>query len=166
MDLKPSTLSRAVVGAVVLLLLCHPTSAQERPAKLPVNVIVELVAPAEKKINGLLIDLGPESAAVVVGNDRRMFPLDGVLSIRTRGDSVKNGAIIGAVIGGVWCSIVCGQGLDNSSQVPLAVAINAGVFALIGAGIDASISGHTTIYRRPSGRTTASRPALSFNWRF
>jgi hypothetical protein len=51
-------------------------------------------------------------------------------------DSLKNGAIIGAVVLGAWCAVVCGQGLDDASQLPLAVLASAGMGAAIGAGID------------------------------
>ena len=55
-------------------------------------------------------------------------------------DSLKEGAIIGAIIVGAWCLYVCGQGLDSSGQLPLAVAAGAGMGALIGAGIDSGFS--------------------------
>lgn len=66
-------------------------------------------------------------------------------------DSLKNGAVIGAVVLGTWCLIVCGQGLDSSGQLPAAVAVNAGLGALIGATIDARFS---------------RGPRVRFRWRF
>ena len=63
-------------------------------------------------------------------------------------DSLKNGAIIGAVALGTWCAIICGQGLDNAGQLPLAVLAAAGWGAAIGAGIDAMNSRKTGIYFR------------------
>jgi hypothetical protein len=63
-------------------------------------------------------------------------------------DSLKNGAIIGAVVLGAWCAIICGQGLDNAGKLPLAVLVAAGEGAAIGAGIDAMHSRKTGIYFR------------------
>jgi hypothetical protein len=63
-------------------------------------------------------------------------------------DSLKNGAIIGAVVLGTWCAIVCGQGLDSPGKLPLAVLVAAGEGAAIGAGIDAMHSRKTGIYFR------------------
>jgi outer membrane lipoprotein SlyB len=63
-------------------------------------------------------------------------------------DSLKNGAIIGAVVLGTWCAIICGQGLDNPGKLPLAVIVAAGEGAAIGAGIDAMLSRKTGIYFR------------------
>lgn len=66
-------------------------------------------------------------------------------------DSLRNGAIIGAIVLGTWCLIVCGQGLDSSDQLAGVVALNAGLGALIGAGIDARFS---------------RRHRIMFRWRF
>lgn len=63
-------------------------------------------------------------------------------------DSLKNGAIIGAIVMGAWCLVICGQGLDSTGQLPLAVAAGAGMGALLGAGIDATLSrGHRVTFR-------------------
>jgi hypothetical protein len=63
-------------------------------------------------------------------------------------DSLKNGAIIGAIVMASWCLLVCGQGLDSAGQLPLAVAAGAGVGALMGAGIDSGFSrGHRVTFR-------------------
>jgi hypothetical protein len=66
-------------------------------------------------------------------------------------DSLKEGAIIGALVMGAWCLLICGQGLDRPSQIPLAVAASAGMGALIGAGIDSGFS---------------RSPRVMFRWRF
>jgi hypothetical protein len=66
-------------------------------------------------------------------------------------DSIKEGAIIGAIVLGTWCLIICGQGLDSSGQLPLAVAASAGMGALLGAGIDSGFS---------------RGPRVLFRWRF
>lgn len=63
-------------------------------------------------------------------------------------DSVMDGALVGAVVLGAWCAIVCGQGLDNAGQLPLAVLAAAGYGALIGAGIDAMQSRTARISHR------------------
>lgn len=63
-------------------------------------------------------------------------------------DSLKNGAIIGAIVMGAWCLVICGQGLDSTGQLPLTVAAGAAMDAVIGAGIDSRFSrGHRITFR-------------------
>jgi hypothetical protein len=115
---------------------------------------------------GQLLRLGPDTLTLLEQGTSRDIPLAGITRIDASGDSVKNGAIIGAVILGAWCAIICGQGLDNANQVTTVALINTGLGALIGAGVDAMHAGRTTIYhsgavtpeRRPSGvKATLSR---------
>ena len=68
--------------------------------------------------------------------EERRFPEGAIAKVR-RNDPVWNGAVIGALVLGIWCARVCGQGLDSPQQLLPAVAANAGFGALIGAGIDA-----------------------------
>jgi hypothetical protein len=77
--------------------------------------------------------------------------LDRVQRIDATRDSLANGAAIGAVGLGLWCAAICGQGLESGDRLPMAVAINAGLGALIGAGIDAAHKGRTPIYIKPAG---------------
>ena len=81
-------------------------------------------------------------------------------------DPVRNGALIGAIVGGAWCALVCGQALDDPGALPVAVTINAVFFAGIGAGIDAMIPGRNTIYRRAPPQSVSRRPAVSYRVRF
>ena len=119
-----------------------------------------------EEITGRLEELGPDVLRLVVGGERREFKLDDVLQVDRDDDPLKNGAIIGAAVLGTWCAIVCGQGLDSGSQLPVAVAVNAGFGALIGAGIDKANRHRTTIYRKPSGgKPTASGASLMLSYR-
>jgi hypothetical protein len=109
-----------------------------------------------EQIAGQLVNLGPDDLRLLVDGQERRLPLDGVAQIDRIGDSLKNGAIIGGLIAGVWCAVVCGQGLDSKVQLPAVVAANAGIGALIGVGIDAANQKRTTIYQRrtaPGGST-------------
>ena len=64
----------------------------------------------------------------------------GATTLRRRRDSVKNGAIAGAVVFAGWCALVCGQGPDDDGHLLPVVAANAAFGAAIGAGIDAMTS--------------------------
>ena len=52
-------------------------------------------------------------------------------------DSLVNGIVIGAIIGALWCGLVCAQGVEDPDQIPLAILAGAGMRALIGGAIDA-----------------------------
>ena len=52
-------------------------------------------------------------------------------------DSLVNGIVIGAIVGALWCGLVCAQGVEDPDQIPLAILAGAGMGALIGGAIDA-----------------------------
>lgn len=88
--------------------------------------------------------LGSDTLTLVVNQRPMTVPLAGVIRIEVPGDPLANGAIIGAAVFGAWCAFVCGQGLDDSSQLGSAVAVN----TVLGAAIDAAHKGRTPIYQR------------------
>ena len=82
-------------------------------------------------------------------------------AMRERRDSVKNGALIGAVIGGIalggfvgWLCNVLQEPSDPSCLGPslLYTGVGAGIGAASGAGIDALLSASAPLGLRPAGR--------------
>ena len=110
---------------------------------------------------GQLLRLGPDTLTLLEHGSSHDIRLTDVTRIEARGDSVKNGAIIGAAILAGWCAIICPQGLDGYSNRDFGyiLAVNTALGALVGAGIDGMHVGRTTIYqpaemaagRKPSG---------------
>lgn len=124
---------------------------------------------SDAELQGRLLEIGPKTLAMIVNGQRVELPLENVLKIEVPGDSLKNGALIGALVGGLWCALVCGQGLDHASQLPAAIGLSAAFWAAVGAGIDAAIPGRTTIYSSPSSRHPArhdARAGVLFSLRF
>lgn len=121
-----------------------------------------------RALEGHLLTVDPDAVAILIDRRRVEIPFSQVQRIQTAGDSLQNGAWIGAFITGIWCAIVCSQTLDGPEVLSFAVAVNAAVGAAIGAGVDAMIPGRTTIYRRPTSSAIAQvpRPALSWSLRF
>ena len=119
-----------------------------------------------EKVSGRLLQSARDEVSLLVNGRERKIPIDEVARVDRSGDPLKNGAIIGAVIAGAWCALVCGQGLDSSGQIPLALAANAGVGALIGAGIDAAHQGRTIVYERSSTAAPRRAPQPSLSLRF
>src|SRR3954471_19228226 len=59
-------------------------------------------------LRGRMVDLSGETLSLLTADHRRIeVPLNNVLRIEARGDSVKNGAIIGAVVMGALGTLSC-----------------------------------------------------------
>ena len=113
------------------------------------------------EIRGWLLQSGPATLSLLDDGTVRDVRLADVARIEQRGDSVKNGAVIGATILGGWCALICPQGLDGyRGQFGYVLAIDTARGAAIGAGIDAMHVGRTTIVvqtdvRDDDGRSVA-----------
>lgn len=147
-----------------VLLVAGPVAAQELP---PDVRRVFVLSSAGDEIRGHLLKLGPDSATLLVQGARRELSLDSILRIETEGDSIKNGAFIGAGIG-VVAGLLSAADVGGA-RIPFAL-FSAAVWGLMGAGVDALIPGRTVIYRRSSSASTpassAPHAAVSFRIRF
>ena len=165
----PAAFVFAVAAAVTTT---TPAAAQGTPGIQARAVSAVYVRTGGSEIQGQLLRLGPDTLTLLEQGSSRDIPLATVTRIDARGDSVKNGSIIGAAVLAAWCAIVCGQGLDNNAkQVTTVLLINTGLGALVGAGIDAMHVGRTTIYepdmamaagRRHSGVKASMAKAFRF----
>jgi hypothetical protein len=133
--------------------------------------------------SGRLLRLSPDSLVLLVDGTERRFETARVARIQKRGDSLRNGAIIGAVVGGVLGIISAGiaecPGRETGGCPGTRATfflMSTGVYSAIGTGIDALIPGRTTLYEAPRvvpagrdglARTTHSAHAavnLSVRW--
>ena len=153
--------------------LATPAAAQGSAtiSPRPVSAIyVRSVGGGEAR--GQLLRLGPDTLTLLEQGTSRDIPLASVTRIDARGDSVKNGAIIGAVVLGAWCALICPQGLDgySNNQLPYILGVNIALGAAVGAGIDAMHVGRTTIYQQgepvAGGGPIGARAQLSKRFRF
>jgi hypothetical protein len=140
----------------------HVAAGQRaRPPRAGEEIVVRTDSGGQ--IHGRLIELSPESLAILTAVGRMDVPLNTLERIDATHDSLVNGAVIGGLSLGLWCAVICGQGLDSGDSLPTAVVINAGLGALIGAGIDAAHKGRTPIYIRTAGKSGSS---LQVKFRF
>jgi len=145
----------ALVSAV--LLCAAPVAAQETFKQVWVTQ-----ADSGEVIRGRIVELSRESMALLTPDNRRVeLPIDRVLRIETRGDSLKNGAAIGAAVMGGMVLLAC----HESGCLPF-VATDVAVGAVLGAGIDALNGGRTAIYIRPATAATSRKAAVQFKLRF
>jgi hypothetical protein len=108
--------------------------------------------------SGGLLRLNPDSVVLLVGGTERRFEAARVTRIQKRGDSLRNGALIGAIVGVAIGAFVAGiadcPGTRAGDGCPgnraAAFVISTGTYAAIGTGIDALIRGRTTLYEAPA----------------
>ena len=161
---------------------CHgpclsPTSAL---AQRPINTLDQLGLIVSKgdlvtvwdqtgtQIRGTIIEVRTDQLVIDTGDIPRAWSADELREVRRRtNDSVLNGAIIGAAIGGGLTSLMY---LDNECHgdpvCAKAVVVYAVIGAAAGAGIDALIRANRLIYRRSGASVSWSiAPAFSVDTR-
>jgi hypothetical protein len=137
-------------------------SAGQKPANARPGqeVVVTQSAPGEE-LRGRLVELSPTSVAILVDNRRVNVPIENVLRIDARDDSLKNGAIIGGVtmlaLSGLACPFT-----DKASRCVTGIVVNTGLGILAGAGIDALHKGRTPIYIKAGKSGSALQVQLRF----
>lgn len=118
-------------------------------------------------VKGLLLGLTSDSVTVLVNSQRVEVPLTKVRRVDVGGDSLANGAVIGGLVTGIWCALICGQGLNSADSLAGVAFKSAAMGALIGAGIDGMHTDRRTIYGVPErGALPPRRPAFSISFRF
>jgi hypothetical protein len=134
------------------------------------EVIVTQSASGDE-LRGRLVELRATTLAMLVNGQRVELPIESVLRIDARGDSVKDGAAIGAAVMAGLAAFGCGLQATRAGQCVTGIIVNTGVGALIGAGIDALHKGRTTIYRKPAAVALAvglagkgARGQLKVSW--
>ena len=158
--------------SILAILVANPLLAQSAQTGNPSTISPVYVRSINGvEIRGQLLRLGPDTLSLLDEGTVRDVRLTDVDRIESRGDSVKNGAIIGAAILGGWCALICPQGLDGyAGQFAYVLAINTALGAAIGSGIDAMHVGRTTIYQplesQAGRRSTGVRAYLSKRFRF
>ena len=95
---------------------------------------------------GRFLRFDDQELVMVVGDDERRFRRDVITRIERRGDSLKNGAIIGAIVGGAIGVLMASamQGQNLGSRIGLA-ALATGGYAAMGTCLDAMVQGRTVV---------------------
>jgi hypothetical protein len=156
---------RLIRIAAAAILLASSAAAEESPPRGVARVFV-LLADGGEEIAGHLLDLGPGGATLFIDGVRRDVPIASVLRVQTRGDSLWNGALIGAAVGALAFAFVAAEYGDEAVGVGL---VSTAAWASIGASVDALLPGRTTIYRKSPGdsqRSAGLRPVFALKLRF
>jgi hypothetical protein len=130
----------------------QPTFASLQPGGLPTVYVVDRTG---TETQGRLVSITESLISVDVNGATKTFTPDDVSLIERKGDSLKNGAVIGTVVGaglGVLSMGLadCPAGRDNCPGTRAAgFLLSVGIYAAIGTGFDAAVSGRTRIWPRP-----------------
>ena len=154
---------RTIILLLSLLAIPLAAHADQEPGKHTGRLVYVRQEGSTTEVPGNLLELGPDTIAILTHGKYLELPLDSIERVQVAGDSLKNGAVIGAAILGGWCAVICGQANNNPAFWFSAVAINAGLGAFIGTGIDAAHQGRTTIYRQTS---SPKRIAVQYGFRW
>lgn len=161
-------MNRRVIALTMLIgcLIAPDICAQDLPfgltAKEATRSLRIVLDSSQPVIRGRLLRAGPETITLQVNGQPIDLPLARVTRIEVAGDSLLNGAVMGAAAMGGWCAAVCGQGLSRSSDRPFAILANAGLGALIGAGVDALNGRRRPVYIRPATRGLSLEMGVRF----
>jgi hypothetical protein len=145
---------------VLLALALTPrlVSAQDTTQKWPGLSISELstvyvLDDTGAETSGKLVRLNADSIVILAGGGERTFDAARIRRVQKRGDSIRNGVIIGAVVGvvlgGIGAGIADCPGVDQNGCAGARAGLfvlSTSVYTAIGAGIDALVVGRTTLY--------------------
>jgi hypothetical protein len=159
-------------GVVFLLLCAGGTSVDAQEVASSFDQLAVLVKPGDKitvvdvtgrETRGRIGKLSRDVLILVTSaGPRQLGEVDVATISQCRGDSLKNGAIIGAAAGTAYfataAALLVGSD-DGEVIIPTAIAggvFFAGMGAAAGVGIDALISRRQVIYQKPAGRSRVS----------
>ncbi len=143
----------SVVG--ILLVVTRVGAAQEPPRDLSsirvaVGTMVYVSTRGGAELRGQFARVSDQSLVIIGPEGRELsVPAGEVARVWRRGDRLRNGAIIGGlvgVLGGVFGQSAC---TDCSGEIALAVGVGVPMWAGVGALIDRAHTGRTLIYRAP-----------------
>lgn len=159
-------------GAVFLLLCAGGTRVDAQGVASSFDQLGVLVRPGDKvtvvdvtgrEADGRIAKLSRETLTLITEAGPRQFGDAEVARIRQRrGDSLTNGAIIGAAAGTAYfLTMVALLGDSDGGDVIVSTAVVGGVLfagmgAAAGVGIDALITRRQVIYQKPAGETRVS----------
>lgn len=158
------------VGILALAFLPSAAIAQPVPSgwnglRLSVLPTVYVFDDTGQETSGTLLRLDTSALVLLTDGTERRIEASRIRRIEKRGDSLKNGTIIGLVVGVVMGLITSGisdcPGDDPGGSCPGTSAVlflfSTGVYTAIGTGVDALIPGRTLLYEAPA----ASRASLT-----
>ena len=162
---------RTLVALPVLLMVAVPATAQtvtsDWAAVPKANRVVYVTTDTGAEASGRLLRIDADSLTIRDRDQERTFQREHVIFVDRRGDSLRNGAIVGAITGaglGALSGVMsdCGGLLEaprdcTAGERARVLAIMTGFSTGVGIGIDALVRGRTRMYgRAAAGRSTTA----------
>jgi hypothetical protein len=140
--------------AFLLAGLCGPwapaaAAQQQMPVVRGGEEVIVVHSGSGEELRGRLLELSSTSLAILVDGRRVEVPIDDVLRIDGRKDSLKNGTLIGLGIFAGLGALNCAE-FASAGWCAYGIAVNGALGAAIGAGIDALHKGRSPIYVKPA----------------
>jgi small nuclear ribonucleoprotein (snRNP)-like protein len=111
---------------------------------------------------GTLLQVDPQSLVLRVVTTERRFDREAIRRVTSKHeDSVKNGVVIGALVGASMAAMSSCRIGDRECGVggrAAFVGLGAGLWAVIGEAIDRSVDKSVTLYEAPSNAGSSARP--------
>jgi hypothetical protein len=148
---------------LILVVNTHSAAAQTQTRAWPglttsAGSTIYVLDDTGRETSGTLLRLTAEGIDLLVNGSPSHFNAAHVRRLQARGDSLRNGALVGALVGlglGAAAALISDCPAARPDGCPgsraAVVAISTGAYAALGTGIDALNVGRTTLYEAPVG---------------
>jgi hypothetical protein len=144
-------------SALLLVALLIPVSASGQPPssslwltaeRLPTIFVLDNQGIEHR---GQLVRVDADQLALLIDDKEPIFKRDTIRRVQKRGDSLRNGPAIGAIVGAA-VDLLAGRMQGCPDCIGVARA-QAGIFTAVGTGLDAAVAGRTLLYEAGSPTT-------------
>ena len=145
MEMTMRLTSLLAIALIVVLPLA--AGAQPAPPAVPAGTRI-FVTPAAggPALEGSLLSLSADSVALLVDGNTRILPLSSLKRVEREGDPTSDGVQKGALVLGLACFLICGQGVSGGNEFAGVLVGNMVIGGLIGWQFDRDHVGRTRIY--------------------
>jgi uncharacterized membrane protein YeaQ/YmgE (transglycosylase-associated protein family) len=157
-----------VFASIAISLFAASVSAQALPEGLNTEHLstVFVTDKAGVQTEAKLLRLDGDGLEVIVGGAEKHYAFAELRRVEKKGDSLKNGAIAGLVVGGI-IGVLSGAMSENAADTFGIAMTSTMLYGAIGTCMDAMVVGRTTLYQQSVAHqitpTAGPRAAVKFS---